>query len=98
MYTKEHREAIKRAIAESEKNGYTWKLNKLGLLEWSYCNVTFRFTVEENCILILRDTYSDLRVASIWFEKGEKFADCETLTEAYYIATKKAIKNANRLY
>jgi hypothetical protein len=37
-------------------------------------------------------------MANIWYEQGDKYADCETLAEAYYLATKATIQKANYIY
>lgn len=95
---REIRNAIQKAIKESELNGYKWTITENGL-HWSYLSENEQFTfdnkTEEN-ILIVRGPYC--MMAIIWYEKGEKLANCETLTEAYYLATKATIQKANNIY
>ena len=95
---KDYKNAIVKAIKESELNGYKWTITENGL-RWSYLSeneqFTFDTTAEDN-ILIVHGPYCDM--ATIWYEQGEKYADCETLTEAYYLATKATIRKANYIY
>ena len=95
---REIRNAITKAIKDSDLNGYKWTITENGL-RWSYLseNELFTFdTTTENDFLIVHGPYCDM--ASIWYEQGEKYADCETLTEAYYLATKATIRKANYIY
>lgn len=94
----EIRNAIREGIKESELNGYTWKITENGL-RWSYFTDTdgeFTFDTTEENVLIVRGPYCDM--ATIWYEQGEKYADCETLTEAYRLATMATIRKANYIY
>lgn len=95
---REYREAIARAIKESDLNGYKWTILPNGL-HWSYLSEGEDFifdTTSEEDFLIVRGPCCSM--AEIWYEKGERFADCETLTEAYYLATKATIAKANHIY
>jgi hypothetical protein len=95
---KEIRNAITKAIKESELNGYKWTITENGL-RWSYLSenemFVFDTTTEENFLTVHGPAFD---MAGIWYEQGEKYADCETLAEAYYLATKATIKKANYLY
>ena len=92
---REIRNAIAQAIKDSELNGYKWTINENGL-GWSYCDTEFAFDTSEEHILTVRGSFCTM--ACIWYEQGDKYADCETLTEAYYLATKAAIAKANYIY
>ena len=95
---REYRNAISKAIKDSDLNGYKWTITENGL-RWSYLSENEQFTfdteTEEN-VLIVVGPYC--MMAIIWYEQGEKLADCETLTDAYYLATKAAIAKANYIY
>jgi hypothetical protein len=95
---REIRNAIAKAIKDSELNGYKWTITENGL-HWSYLSKNEQFTfdteTEEN-FLTVHGPYCNM--AGIWYEQGEKYADCETLTEAYYLATKATIAKANYIY
>lgn len=96
---REHRNAIAKAIKESDLKGYKWTITENGL-RWSYLteNELFTFDTEtEENILLVHGPHGG-HMAIIWYEQGERFADCETLTEAYYLATKATIKKANYIY
>lgn len=94
---REIRNAITKAIKESDLNGYKWTITEHGL-KWSYGEeFTFDTTSEEN-ILMVRANSSRKYMAVIWYKKDDKFADCKTLVEAYYLATKATIRKANRIY
>lgn len=96
---REYREAITKAIKESDLNGYKWTITENGL-RWSYLseNEIFTFdTASAKDILAVRDPHGHA-FTYIWYEQGEKYADCETLTEAYYLATKATIRKANHIY
>ena len=93
--TRENRNAITKAIKESDLNGYKWTITENGL-RWSYLDTEFTFDTTEEHILTVKGGYC--RMACIWYEQGEKYADCETLADAYYLATKATIKKANYIY
>lgn len=92
---REIRNAIAKAIKESDLNGYKWTITENGL-KWSYCDEEFTFNTPEENILTVESKYTTMAI--IWYEKGEKYANCETLTEAYYHATKATIAKANYIY
>lgn len=91
---REFRSAISQAIKDSELNGYKWTITKNGL-KWSYMDEEFTFDTPEENILTVKNRYSTF--ATIWYEDC-KYADCKTLTEAYYLATKATIREANYAY
>lgn len=96
---KEYRNAIQKAIKDSDLNGYKWTITENGL-RWSYLTgenevFTFDTTTEEN-FLTVRGPFCEM--AGIWYEENERWADCKTLTEAYYLATKATIRKANYIY
>ena len=96
---KEYRNAITKAIKESDLNGYKWTITENGL-RWTYLSENEQFTfdteTEENILLVHAPRGGEMAI--IWHEQGEKYADCETLAEAYYLATKATIKKANYIY
>lgn len=96
---REYRNAITKAIKDSELNGYKWTITENGL-RWSYFSENDgEFTFDANTeaeMLIVHGPYCDM--AAIWYEPGEKYADCETLADAYYQATKTTIRKANYIY
>ena len=97
---REIRNAIQQAIKDSDTNGYKWTISKDGGLRWSYLSenldsFTFDTTAEDD-FLTVHGPYCTM--AAIWYEKGEKYADCETLEQAYYLATLETIKKANAIY
>lgn len=95
----EFRSAVKKAISESNLNGYKWTITADGL-RWSYLSedelFTFDTETEENILLVHGPHGGEMAI--VWYEAGEKYADCETLAEAYYLATKATIRKANYLY
>lgn len=99
----EIRNAITKAIKESDLNGYKWTITENGL-HWSYLskNEQFTFGNHEEAdgsanTLVVFDHLGDVFVR-IWYGTDRFITDCETLTEAYYLATKKTIRQANYLY
>lgn len=97
--TNEIRKAIRKGINDSELNGYKWNITKDGL-DWSY-GEQFTFHLrqyEENeGHLFVLGKQSGMSMANILI--GESFYhDCKTLEEAYFLATKRTIKNANHTY
>ena len=93
---KEIRQAIKKAIEESDLNGYTWKIKENSLI-WSYLDIEFTYDDwPEKEMLFLRDKYSNVSVW-VWYS-DDYHADCKTLEEAYYLVTKMCIARANYLY
>ena len=98
-FTAEQREAINKGIMESDLRGYKWKL-KGGLLHWSYLDCEFRYELRGpgNEILLVIDTYSEVEVASVWFDEENKYAEASSLTEAFYMATRRAISYCNYFY
>lgn len=97
--TNEIRNAIKKGINDSELNGYKWTITKDGL-KWSYGE---QFTFyhkqidDEDGHLFVLAKRSEMSMASILI--GESFYhDCQTIEEAYYLATKRTIWNANHTY
>ena len=96
---KEIRNAIIKAIKESELNGYKWTITPNGL-KWSYCDIAFTFeehmeTTGETTLFVY-DEYDNANVF-VWYGE-DKYSDCKTLPEAYYIATKSVIRKANNIY
>ena len=93
---REYRNAITKAIKESNLNGYKWEIIENGNgLKWSY-GVEFKFAVyeKEGCISVKNNYYT---VGCVTFGDG-KYDNCKTLEEAYYLVTKQAIRTANNLY
>jgi hypothetical protein len=95
---KEYRDAITKAIKESDLKGYKWTITENGL-RWSYLtgeNEEFTFDSRtEADFLLVHGPFCNM--AAIWYEDA-KYADCKTLTEAYYLATKATIRKANSIY
>lgn len=94
---REIRNAIAKAIKDSELNGYKWTITENGL-RWSYLSENEQFTFDTDIENYLTVSGPYCCMASVWYEPGEKYADCETLTEAYYLATKMTIAKANYIY
>ena len=95
---KEYRAEVQKAIRDvkGELNGYTWKVTSDGL-KWSYLDVKFTFEWnEEHHLLKVKNECNETFVC-LWVE-DDKYADCKTLTEAYYKITKATIRKANYLY
>ncbi|MBQ8331158.1 MAG: hypothetical protein IJX94_01495 [Clostridia bacterium] len=96
---REIRNAIAKAIKDSELNGYKWTITENGL-RWSYLSENDgEFTFDENYeaeFLVVHGPYC--KMAMIWFSENDRFADCKTLTDAYYLATKATIRKANSIY
>lgn len=94
----EIRNAIREGIKESELNGYKWTITADGL-EWSY-GESFEFIEEEHDDIILLFVIaksSDMKMARLLIGK-DWFCDCSDIVDAYRIATKATINNANRTY
>ena len=92
----EYRNAVKRGIEKSDKNGYKWSIMSSGL-KWSYLDIAFTFIEEgDGEFLTVRDHLNQPFV-SIWYG-NDKYADCPTLEEAYEMATFKTIRRANHRY
>lgn len=93
---REYRNAVKRGIEKSDTNGYKWSITPNGL-KWSYLDVEFTFIEEDDGeFLSVRDGFDEPFV-SIWYG-DDKYADCNTLEEAYELATLKTIRRANCRY
>ena len=97
--TNEIRKAIRNGINNSELNGYKWTITKEGL-DWSYGEqFTFEYKQidDEEGFLIVKGRRSEMTMASILI--GDAFYDdCRTIEEAYTLATKQTIWNANHTY
>jgi hypothetical protein len=94
---KEYRNAITKAIKESDLNGYKWTITENGL-RWSYLseNEQFTFEIVEDDFLVVHGPCFDM--ADVFFHETDKYADAKNLAEAYYLATKLTIRKANRVY
>lgn len=93
---REYRNAIARAIKESDLNGYKWTITPDGL-RWSYCDVEFYFhyDAEKNFFQVFDENDSHFVGLLI----GEhSWDDARDLEEAYYKATLCTISQANYLY
>ena len=97
---KEIRQAINMGIKEAEKNGYKWTITATGL-KWSYCDVefTFKFTEidEEDKFLTVHEKNSEEMFVGIIINDS-RWADANTIEEAYRKATRATIAKANHLY
>jgi hypothetical protein len=97
---KEYRSAIRQGITESKLNGYKWTITPNGL-KWSYCDVEFTFKLtevdEEGKFLTVREKGCNEMFVGIIID-GSRFADANTIEEAYRKATKATIAKANHLY
>ena len=91
---REYRNAIKRGIEKADTNGYKWNITPSGL-KWSYLGIEFTFVVDGE-FLSVRDNFN-VPFTATWF-RDDEYADCETLEEAYEIATIRTIRRANYLY
>lgn len=85
---------ITRGINERNHGEHTWKQTPKGM-SWSY-GVTFVFEAVEGEVLTVASG-EGIRVTSVLFG-SDKWCDCNTIEEAYYMATKKAIACANYIY
>ena len=93
---REYREAIARAIKESDLKGYKWSITPTGL-KWSYLDIEFTFIEEDDGeFLSVRDNFNEPFI-SIWYG-ADKYADVKTLSGAYEEATRRTIRRANHLY
>lgn len=93
---KEYRNAIAKAIQESDLNGYKWTITADGVA-WSYMDgEAFVFTVREEGIIYVQ--WKGFRLATVYFDPTDEYADCKTLEEAYYLVTKQLIRNANHTF
>lgn len=96
---KEIRLAIQQGIKEADKNGYMWTITPNGL-KWSYGE---EFTFIENHIdedeifLTVKANGYGATMASL-IVGSSRFCDCHTMEDAYRIATKATIRNANNTY
>ena len=98
---RELRNAIAAGIKESELNGYKWTITPNGL-KWSY-GEEFIFSTspiedgDGETFLTVKAVQSETTMASLII--GTAFyADTSDLVDAYRIATKATIRNANRIY
>lgn len=92
----EFRNAVKRGIERSDKNGYKWSVTPSGL-RWSYCDTEFTIVEEKDTDLLSVYDHLGDRFVSVWYG-DDNYADCKTLEEAYEIATIRTIERANYLY
>lgn len=97
---KEIRQAIQQGIKESEKNGYKWTITADGL-KWSYCDEEFTFKLtevddEDKFLTVHQKGCSEMWVGIIISDT--RWADANTIEEAYRKATKATIAKANHLY
>ena len=93
---REYRNAIKRGIEKSDTNGYKWSTTPNGL-KWSYLDIEFTFIVEDGGeFLNVIDNFGHQFVL-ICYGHG-KYGDCQSLEEAYEIATRRLINRANYTY
>ena len=91
---REIRNAISKAIKESNLNGYKWTITAEGGLHWSY-GVDFEFEGHEDGWLVVKNEHGTF--AGVTFGEN-RWDDCKTIEEAYYLVTKQAIKSANYTY
>ena len=93
---KEFRNAIKKAISESDLHGYKWAITDNGL-RWSYCDVEFTFYYDQEKDFF--QVFDDNDAPFIGLLIGEhSYDDAKDLAEAYYKATLNTIYKANYLY
>lgn len=97
---KEIKNAMMNGIKESDLNGYKWSVTSNGL-KWSY-GEEFNFTLSEkdddgDQILTVKAVQSKMKITNIWI--GDSFyCDCSSIEEAYKLATRRTIRNANLIY
>jgi hypothetical protein len=98
---REYRNAIQKAIKDSDLNGYKWTITKKGL-RWSYCDVEFTFHYDpETNFLQVYDAPGVIvdEAPFIGLLIGDhSWDDAKDIEEAYYKATKATISKANYLY
>lgn len=97
---KEYKEIIKKAIKESELNGYKWSV-KGDVLNWSYLTVEhFKFEIGEDFLKVIYVLpHLKAEETFLYLIVGQEFyADAKTVEEAFEIATKSTITKANRLF
>ena len=96
---KEFRNAIREGINASELNGHKWTITTNGL-KWSYGEeFTFienRIDEDEIFLTVKANAYGATMVSLI--VGSSRFCDCHTMEDAYRIATKATIRNANNTY
>lgn len=97
---KEIRQAIQQGIKEAEKNGYKWTITTNGL-KWSYCDVEFTFTLtevdEEEKFLCVKEKNDNSMFVGIIIG-NDRWADANTIEDAYRKATRATIAKANYMY
>lgn len=91
----EYRAAIRKGINASDLNGYKWTITPTGL-EWSY-GEQFDFKVYGEDFIIVKGRQSGEKMAAVMVG-AEHFCDVRSMVEAYELATKLTIRNANRIY
>lgn len=93
---------MKKAIKDSELNGYKWTADKKGL-HWEYCNVNFTITIDEEPGMVKFEDENTGVYATSFKEDDEQMRNlipefCETYDEAIYTAAKMIIRKANNRY
>ena len=97
---KEIRQAIRQGIKESDLCGYKWTITANGL-KWEYCDVEFTFTlteVDENDMFLCVKEKDNGRMFVGIIIGNDRWADANTIEDAYSKATRATIAKANRLY
>lgn len=91
---KEYKEIIKKAINDSELNGYKWTI-KSNKLIWSYLDVEFDIEIkkEEN-VKIIHDGETFIYI----LVGNEFYNDAKTIEDGLYKAIKGTIRKANNLF
>lgn len=97
---REIRTAIQQGIKESELNGYKWTITTNGL-KWSYCDVEFTFKLteiddEEKYLTVHVKGCNEMFVGIII--DNSRWADANTIEDAYRKATRATIRKANNTY
>ena len=87
---------MQKAINESNLNGHEWKVTTDGL-SWSYLDGEQFTFVERDEFIVVRDS-AGKRFCFVAYSESDSFADCKTLTEAYYLVALATISKANYLY
>lgn len=95
----ELKNAVRNAIKESELNGHKWTATKDGL-KWSY-GVEFIFRVSEadgDTYIEVIDKCSGLRAGYSIVGANTAYCDSDDLANGFFLATRRAIRCANRTY
>lgn len=94
------RKSMMNGIKESDLNGYKWSVTSNGL-KWSY-GEEFNFNLSEkdddgDQFLTVKAVQSEMIMTTVCIGNASYY-DCSNLEEAYKLATKRTIRNANHLY